>query len=102
MTEIKIDRSLNEVKVIDNERSFVIKEDNLFHAWLYNEHYVCVSSNVDTSDEKTALYDLEGRPVYVFYNYQSKVEFMGRELKTDIEIISLGFYPIKKTACGLR
>ena len=52
MAELTIDDTLNEIKVLDNGKELVLKVKNIFRADLYNDNFVHVLTDANTSDEK--------------------------------------------------
>lgn len=102
MAELTIDETLNEIRVLDKGKELVIKAKKIFSARLFNDNFVWVLTDANSSDEKRTLYNIDGEIIYEFWRCQRKAIFMGRELKTDIQIGVVAYYPPKKQLliCG--
>ena len=102
MAELTIDETLNEIRVLDKGKELVIKEKNIFSARLFNDNFVWVLTDANTSDEKRTLYNIDGEIIYEFYQRQGCIIFMGRKLQTNIRIGVAAYYPPEKLLliCG--
>ena len=73
MAEITIDTLSNEIRVSDKGKKLVLNAKNIFRADLYNDNFVHVLTDANTSDEKRALYNIDGEIIYEFWRLQKKL-----------------------------
>ena len=80
----------------------MIKAENIFSASLFNDNFVHVLTDANTSNEKRTLYNIGGKIIYEFWRCQRKATFMGNKLQTNIRIGVAAYYPPEKIflICG--